>query len=63
MGLIHTWDVKHGYETSCMSAHTDVVTDIVMITSLDQMVSASMDHTVRVWDCCSGALRMVRLVG
>lgn len=38
----------------------DIVTDLLVIPSLDQLVSCSLDKTVRVWDMCTGSLRQVR---
>ena len=60
MGLLHTWDVKHGFETSCMAGHTDSVMDLLHVPTLDQLASASLDRTIRVWDMCSGAERQVQ---
>ncbi len=61
VGLIHSWDLHHGYETSCLTGHSDVVMDLLCIPSVCELVSCSMDTTVRIWDTCSGVQRQVRL--
>ena len=56
-GLIHTWDVRAGEETCCMRAHTDMVTDLLCIPSIEALASCSMDRTIALWDLCSGELQ------
>ena len=55
VGMVHTWDLKHGFETSCMPGHTDMVLDMLHIPDIEQLATCSLDRTVRVWDMVSGS--------
>ena len=56
-GLIHTWDLDSRHETSCIHAHNDIVMDLITLTPLDNVVSASLDKTVAIWDTHTSARR------
>ncbi|CAK9106612.1 Uncharacterized WD repeat-containing protein alr2800 [Durusdinium trenchii] len=66
-GVVHCWDAGKGEETHCMGgilnngsyylvehSHTDMVLDLLQIRSLESIVSASMDRTIKLWDVHTG---------
>ncbi|KAJ8600632.1 hypothetical protein CTAYLR_006915 [Chrysophaeum taylorii] len=51
-GIVHAWEPPPPSDTSAFSlrGHDDIVMDVLHIKTLDDLVSASLDTTVRVWD-------------
>ena len=56
MTPMHEQTVTH---VKTFSGHTDVVTSIVMIPSMDVMMTASLDCNVLMWDLVHGQLKAV----
>jgi WD40 repeat protein len=57
-GRIDLFDIARGARTGYLEGHTDTVTALQFTPDGRQLLSASMDHTARVWDLKTGvALR------
>ncbi|CAM9156385.1 unnamed protein product, partial [Discosporangium mesarthrocarpum] len=48
-GTIQGWDIDERQEMVTLKGHSDIVMDIVM-SSLDNLLSASLDTSIRIWD-------------
>lgn len=64
-GAIHAWDVVGKKEKMRLGgmkpggflaedSHSDMVTDLLYVDSLESLFSASMDRTIRIWDVHTG---------
>ena len=49
-GVVHGWDIELREARMALEGHTDIVMAVLHIPYLDNVVSASLDRTVRVWD-------------
>ena len=64
-GIICVWDVcpetaKKTLRTT-IREHTNMVTDMVVVVEHAFMVSASLDHTIRLWDITSSQTNLIYL--
>jgi hypothetical protein len=69
-GVVHAWDANKMEERHHLGgagrdgrllpeSHQDMVMDLLTIPTLESLASASMDHTIRLWDSTSSRLRRV----
>ena len=58
-GAIHAWDVSTQLERRCMLGHTEFVTEMLLLSDLDVLISSSLDGSICIWDMTRGALREV----
>ena len=49
-GTVHSWDVEKREQRSCLYGHTDIVMEVLSIDYLENVVSASLDTSIRIWD-------------
>ena len=69
-GVVHAWDANKMEEMHHLGgggrdgrllpeSHQDMVMDLLTIPTLESLASASMDHTIRLWDSTTSRLRRV----
>jgi len=69
-GVVHAWDANKMEERHHLGgmgrdgrllpeSHQDMVMDLLAIPTLESLASASMDHSIRLWDSHSSRLRRV----
>lgn len=72
-GEICAWDLRMDQEKGvhfdpvlvrekCLEGHTDIVMDLIIMESMNSLVSASLDSTIQIWDTFTGKL-FQKLVG
>ncbi|CAN0472996.1 unnamed protein product, partial [Ectocarpus sp. 12 AP-2014] len=49
-GSIQGWDIGERQEMVTLKGHSDIVMGMMVMSSLDNLVSASLDTSIRVWD-------------
>ena len=69
-GAIHGWDVQEKKERMRLGgvkpggvlgedSHSDMIMDLLYVDSLESLLSASMDKTIRIWDVHTGKFQRV----
>lgn len=44
------WDIDERQEMVTLKGHADIVTGMIVMRSLENLVSASLDTSIRIWD-------------
>lgn len=53
-GEIKIWDWKRGAVSHVLRGHVDLVTDLIVLSDNQHVISASWDGTIRIWDVIRG---------
>jgi WD40 repeat protein len=61
-GMVHAWSVGKREEVTCLGkekwiGHNDIVMDLMSMPELDNIVSASLDTKICLWDAYNGSCR------
>ena len=59
-GTIYVWNPTTGEQVTQLVGHTDAILDIDWRADGQQIVSTSLDNTMRIWDYPSGAMQIVQ---
>lgn len=52
--MMITWNVRTGQRNATLEGHNSWLRDVVFSPNGEQLVSASEDHTVKIWDSHTG---------
>ena len=53
-GKLYAWDIDKGVEKACYDDHTDIIMKLISVDHLGNIVTASLDTTVNLWDSFTG---------